>query len=225
MKIQVLTNVLKANQTIALENRRSFEKNRILVLNLMSSPGAGKTLILERTIEKLKDDFNLAVIEGDVATTNDAERLAKHQIPVVQITTESFGGACHLDANMVKKATEKLDLSWVQILFIENIGNLICPAEFVLGEDKKIIVLSLTEGEDKPSKYPLAFRISDLLLINKIDLLPHVDTDLDVLLQNAQKVNSQLFPIKLSAKTEEGLENWLNWLVKEYQSRFQNNSS
>jgi len=220
MKIQVLNHILEANQSIAQENKSIFEKNQVLVLNLMSSPGAGKTLILEKTIRRLKPDFNLAVIEGDVATSNDAEKLAKYDIPVVQITTESFGGACHLDANMVKKATEKLDLSWVQILFIENIGNLICPAEFVLGEGKKVIVLSVTEGEDKPTKYPLAFRISDLLLINKIDLLPHVDTDLDGLLQNARRVNHRLSPIKLSAKTEEGLEDWLDWLVKEYQSRF-----
>ena len=216
MKIQVLTDVLKANQTIASENRKIFDENKILVLNLMSSPGAGKTLILEKTISKLKKDFNFAVIEGDVATSNDAERLAKYDIPVVQITTESFGGACHLDANMIKKAIQSLDLSSVQILFIENIGNLICPAGFDLGEHKKIIVLSLTEGEDKPSKYPLAFRKSSLLLFNKCDLLPHLDIDFDLLLQNTKKINPQLFSIKLSAKTEENLENWLNWLVKEY---------
>jgi len=225
MKIQVLTDVLKANQTIALENKKIFDKNQILVLNFMSSPGAGKTLILEKTIEKLKKDFNFAVIEGDVATSNDAERLAKYDIPVVQITTESFGGACHLDANMVKKAMETLDLSGVQILFIENIGNLICPAGFDLGEDKKVIVLSTTEGEDKPSKYPVAFRNSDLLLINKIDLLPHLDIDLDLLMQNTKKVNPELFSIKLSAKTEQGFENWLDWLVREYRSKSKKKSS
>ena len=216
MKVQVLTDVLKANQTIALGSKKVFDEKRILVLNFMSSPGAGKTLILERTVEKLKKDFNFAVIEGDVATSKDAERLARYDIPVVQITTESFGGACHLDANMVKKAMESLDLSGVQILFIENIGNLICPAGFDLGEDKKIIVLSLTEGEDKPSKYPVAFRNSDLLLINKIDLLPHLDINLELLLQNAKKVNPELSSIKLSAKSGEGLKNWIDWLVKEY---------
>jgi hydrogenase nickel incorporation protein HypB len=216
MKVQVLTDVLKANQTIALGSKKVFDEKRILVLNFMSSPGAGKTLILERTVEKLKKDFNFAVIEGDVATSKDAERLARYDIPVVQITTESFGGACHLDANMVKKAMESLDLSGVQILFIENIGNLICPAGFDLGEDKKIIVLSLTEGEDKPSKYPVAFRNSDLLLINKIDLLPHLDINLELLLQNAKKVNPELSSIKLSAKSGEGFKNWIDWLVKEY---------
>jgi hydrogenase nickel incorporation protein HypB len=216
MKVQVLTEVLKANQTIALENKKVFDENKILVLDFMSSPGAGKTLILEKTVEKLKKDFRFAVIEGDVATSKDAERLARYDIPVVQITTESFGGACHLDANMVKKAMESLDLSGVQVLFIENIGNLICPAGFDLGEDKKIIVLSLTEGEDKPSKYPVAFRNSDLLLINKIDLLPHLDINLELLLQNAKKVNPELSSIKLSAKSGEGFKNWIDWLVKEY---------
>jgi len=218
-KIPVLTDFLEANEQIAQENRRIFDKHKILVLNLMSSPGAGKTLILEKTIEKLRKDFNFAVIEGDVATSNDAKRLAKYNIPVVQITTESFGGACHLDANMVKKAMEKIDLSRVQILFIENIGNLICPAEFDLGEDKKVIVLSLTEGEDKPSKYPVVFRNSDLLLLNKIDLLSFLDIDLGLLLQNTKKINPQLFSIELSAKTEEGFKDWLNWLIKRYKSK------
>jgi hydrogenase nickel incorporation protein HypB len=225
MKVQVLTDVLKANQTIALDNKKIFDKNQILVSNFMSSPGAGKTLILEKTVEKLKKGYNFAVIEGDVATSNDAERLARYDIPVVQITTESFGGTCHLDANMVKKAMETLDLSGVQILFIENIGNLICPAGFDLGEDKKVIVLSTTEGEDKPSKYPVAFRNSDLLLINKIDLLPHLDMDLDLLMQNIKKVNPDLLSITLSAKTEQGFDNWLDWLVKEYRSKSQKKSS
>lgn len=174
---------------------------------------------MEKTLERLKVDFNFAVIEGDVATSNDAERLAKYNIPVVQITTESFGGACHLDANMVRKSLESLDLSDVQILFIENIGNLICPAGFDLGEDKKIIVLSLTEGEDKPSKYPVAFRNSDLVLINKADLLPHLNIDLNLLLQNIKKVNPDLLSFKISAKTDEGFEKWANWMVKEYQSK------
>lgn len=220
MKIKVLTDVLKANQTIALENKKIFKKNRILVLNFMSSPGAGKTLILEKTVERLKKDFKFAVIEGDVATSNDAKRLAKYGIPVVQITTESFGGACHLDANMVRRAMESLDLSKVQILFIENIGNLICPAEFDLGEDKKIIVLSLAEGEDKPSKYPVAFRNADLLLVNKIDLLPHLDIDLPLLLKNAKRVNAKLSSIQLSAKTKQGFEKWIDWLIEKYKSKF-----
>ena len=218
-KIKVLTDFLEANDTVALENRKIFNEHKILVLNLMSSPGAGKTLILEKTIKKLKRDFRFAVIEGDVATSNDAKRLAKQDIPVVQITTESFGGACHLDASMIRKAMQGLDLPWVEILFIENIGNLICPAEFDLGEDKKIIVLSITEGEDKPSKYPVVFRNSDLLLINKIDLLPQLDIDLNLILKNAKKVNPRLSSIQLSAKTEEGFKKWLDWLAREYKSK------
>jgi len=216
-KIQVLTDFLEANDAIALENKRVFDRHKILVLNLMSSPGAGKTLILEKTIEKVKKDFKFAVIEGDVATSNDAKRLAKYDIPVVQITTESFGGACHLDANMVRKAMERIDLSKVEILFIENIGNLICPAEFELGEDGKIIVMSLTEGEDKPTKYPVAFRNAELLLINKVDLLNHLDLNLKLLLQNAKKVNPKLKVLQVSAKTGVGIDTWIEWLKKEFQ--------
>ena len=216
-KIQVLTDFLEANDAIALENKRVFDRHKILVLNLMSSPGAGKTLILEKTIEKVKKNFKFAVIEGDVATSNDAKRLAKYDIPVVQITTESFGGACHLDANMVRKAMEKIDLSRVEILFIENIGNLICPAEFELGEDRKIIVLSLTEGEDKPTKYPVAFRNAELLLINKVDLLNHLDLNLKLLLQNAKKVNPKLKVLQVSAKTGVGIDTWIEWLKKGFQ--------
>jgi hydrogenase nickel incorporation protein HypB len=225
MRIQVLTDVLKANQTIAQENKKSFDEKKILVLNFMSSPGAGKTSILEKTLEKLRKDYNFAVIEGDVATSNDAERLARYDIPVMQITTESFGGACHLDANMVKRAMERLNLSGVQILFIENIGNLICPAGFDLGEDKKIIVLSTTEGEDKPSKYPVAFRNSALLLINKIDLLPHLDIDLKLLLQNTRKVNPELLCMELSARTGKGFKKWLDWLIEEYHLKSKRKSS
>ena len=147
------------------------------------------------------------------------KRLAKYKIPVVQITTETFGGACHLDANMIKKALEKIDLTKVDILFIENIGNLICPAEFDLGEHKKVIVLSLTEGEDKPSKYPVVFRNADLLLVNKVDLLPFLDLDLSLLSRNAKKINPRLPSIKLSAKTEEGFSDWINWLTKQYNAK------
>lgn len=219
MKIQVLKGILEVNDAVALENREFLADRGVLAVTLMSSPGAGKTLILEKTLEKLRKEFSFAVVEGDVATTNDAKRLAKYRIPVVQITTESFGGACHLDANMVKKALKTLDLSGVQILFIENIGNLICPAEFDLGEDRRVIVLSLTEGEDKPTKYPAAFRTADVLLINKTDLLPHLDVDLNVVIRNARKVNAELRPIQLSAKTEEGLDDWLEWLRREYRGK------
>lgn len=219
MKIQVLTHVLQVNQAIAQENQKVFDKNRILALNLMSSPGAGKTQILEKTIEILGKELKFAAIEGDVATSNDAERLARYDIPVVQITTESFGGACHLDANMVKEAAAKIDLSSVDVLFIENIGNLICPAEYELGEHKRVIVLSLTEGEDKPTKYPVAFRNADILLVNKMDLLDHLDLDLELLLQNSKKINPNLKLHQISAKTGTGMENWLEWLRREVRLR------
>jgi hydrogenase nickel incorporation protein HypB len=219
MKIQVLTHVLKVNQAIAQENQKVFDGNRILALNLMSSPGAGKTQILEKTIEFLGKELKFAAIEGDVATSNDAERLAKYDIPVVQITTESFGGACHLDANMVKEAAAKIDLSAIDVLFIENIGNLICPAEYELGEHKRVIVLSLTEGEDKPTKYPVAFRNADILLVNKIDLLDHLDLDLDLLLANSKKINPNMQVHNISAKTGAGMESWLEWMRKEVRSR------
>jgi hydrogenase nickel incorporation protein HypB len=226
MKIKVLKDILKANDTIAEENRTILRKKGILTLNLMSSPGAGKTLILEKTVERLKKDFKIGVIEGDVSTSNDARRLAKYDIPVIQINTDSIGGACHLDANMVKEALGSLDLSSIQILFIENIGNLICPAGFDLGEDKKIIVLSLTEGEDKPVKYPVAFRKADLLLVNKLDLLNHLDIDLELLLKNSRKVNPDLKSIQLSARTGEGIDEWAQWIrksldLKKRQSRAQ----
>jgi hydrogenase nickel incorporation protein HypB len=214
MKIKVLKDVLKANDVIAKENRDLLKKKGILTLNLMSSPGAGKTLILEKTVERLKKDFKIGVIEGDVSTSNDARRLAKYDIPVIQINTDSIGGACHLDANMVKEALGSLELSSIQILFIENIGNLICPAGFDLGEDKKIIVLSLTEGEDKPVKYPVAFRKADLLLVNKLDLLNHLDIDLELLLKNSRKVNPELKSIQLSARTGEGIDIWTEWIRK-----------
>ena len=214
MKIKVLKDVLQANDVIAEENRELLKRKGILSLNLMSSPGAGKTLILEKTVEALKKDFGIGVIEGDVATSNDARRLAKYDIPVVQINTDSIGGACHLDANMVKEALGSLDLSSIQILFIENIGNLICPAGFDLGEDQRIIVLSLTEGEDKPVKYPVAFRNADFLLISKIDLLPHLEVDLELLLQNTRKVNPELKSMQLSARSGEGMEVWIQWIKK-----------
>ncbi len=219
MKIQVLTDVLKVNQTVAQENQREFDKSRTLVLNVMSSPGAGKTLIIEKTLEKLGQELKFAAIEGDVATANDAERLAKYDIPVVQITTESFGGACHLDANMVREAASKLDLSSVDVLFIENIGNLICPAEYELGEHKRVIVLSVTEGEDKPTKYPVAFRNANVLLVNKVDLVDHLDLNMELLLQNSRKVNSNLDILQVSAKSGNGLDGWLDWIRKEVQLR------
>ena len=168
-QIEVQKDILSSNEAIAAENSTLFSQKGIYVLNLMSSPGAGKTTLLERTIELTKDTLHLGVIEGDIATSYDADRISAHGIPVIQINT---GGACHLDSAMIKNALSAFDLTTLDLLIIENVGNLVCPAEFNLGEDAKVMILSVTEGEDKPLKYPLMFRLSRALIINKVDLLP-----------------------------------------------------
>jgi len=217
MKINVMTDVLEANDRIAAANREIFDKHGNLVLNLMSSPGAGKTTLLERTAEALVGKLRLGVIAGDIETTRDSERLQKHQLPVVQLTT---GTACHLDANMIASALPHLDLSGVDILLIENVGNLVCPAEFKVGEDYKVMILSVTEGDEKPLKYPLMFRESSLLLINKIDLLPYTNFSLEEAKRNARKVNPDLETMEVCCTTGEGIGAWVSWLVGRYQARF-----
>lgn len=211
MKIEIVKDILKANDMIAEGNRRLFKEKGTLVLNLMSSPGAGKTTLLEKSISALKERVRIGVIEGDIQTELDAERIHKKGVEVVQINT---GGACHLDATMVNQAIEKLDLTNIDILFIENVGNLVCPAEFRLGEDMKVMILSIAEGEDKPLKYPLMFLESQVLIINKIDLLPYCDCDLERLRKNALKINSNLNIFEISCKTGSGLDGWYEWLIK-----------
>ena len=217
MKINVMTDVLEANDRIAAANREIFDKHGNLVLNLMSSPGAGKTTLLERTAEALVGKLRLGVIVGDIETTRDSERLQKYQLPVVQLTT---GTACHLDANMIASALPHLDLSGVDILLIENVGNLVCPAEFKVGEDYKVMILSVTEGDEKPLKYPLMFRESSLLLINKIDLLPYTNFSLEEAKRNARRVNPDLETMEVCCTTGEGIGAWVSWLVERYQARF-----
>ena len=216
MEVKILEDVMLANDQIAKGNRELFRG--MFVINLMSSPGSGKTALLEKTFEMSKIKFG--VIEGDVKTSLDGDRIAKHNVPVVQIHTELFGGACHLDANMVKKAWNAFPKeNEVEALFIENIGNLVCPAGRSLGEDKNVVVLSVTEGEDKPAKYPLIFRLAHVLIINKIDLLPHLDIDVNEIIKNAKSINPSVEIIELSAKTGEGMDRWIKWLergVKEY---------
>jgi hydrogenase nickel incorporation protein HypB len=209
VKISVVKNILEANQRIAEENRRRFSQNKLLVINFMSSPGAGKTSLLEKTILALKDDFRIGVIEGDIQSTYDAERIDQTGAPVVQINT---GGACHLDSNMVEEALQNLDLARLDLLFIENVGNLVCPADFNLGEDLKAVILSVSEGDDKPLKYPLMFHVSNLLLINKIDLLPYCECNLDLIEERARKVNPNLTLFRVSCRTGEGLDLWTGWL-------------
>jgi len=212
MEIKVLKDILAANESISREIHAVLSKHKVLAVNMMSSPGSGKTTILEKTIESLSPELAAGVIAGDVATTRDAERLSRHTAKVVQIDTDVFGGKCHLEAQWIKKALQSFDLEELDILFIENVGNLICPSGYNLGEDLKVLVLSVTEGEDKPAKYPAMFSIAHAVLVNKIDLLPHLEFDMTSLLSHLKAVapGARVFP--LSARTGEGLVSWLDWL-------------
>ncbi|HDZ90960.1 MAG: hydrogenase nickel incorporation protein HypB [Deltaproteobacteria bacterium] len=212
MKVSVVKNILEANDRIAQENRAIFDEKGLLVFNLMSSPGAGKTSLLEKTIDALKDDLNIGVIEGDIQSSQDAERIAEKGIPAVQINT---GGACHLDGNMIRDTFKEFDFDALDLLVVENVGNLVCPAEFKVGEDFKAMILSVTEGEDKPAKYPLMFRESKVLLINKIDLLPYVDCSVDRIREEALRINPEMVIFEVSCKTGGGLEAWYDWLREE----------
>lgn len=209
MKVRVLTNILEANERIAAENRKIFEDAGLYVINIMSGPGAGKTSLLERTIKEVNGSVRIGVIEGDIAGTDDAERIDRLGIPVVQINT---GGACHLDANMIREVMNELPLRDLDILFIENVGNLVCPAEFKLGEDMKIMLLSIAEGHDKPLKYPLMFQESSALLLNKIDLLPYTNADLGKMKKDSLSLNPKLKIFDISCKTGEGISEWVKWL-------------
>lgn len=211
MKVSVVRNILEANERIAEQNKTLFNENRLFVINLMSSPGAGKTSLLERTIDALKGELRIGVIEGDIQSTQDAERVAKKGIPVVQINT---GGACHLDGNMVRDTFHEFDFKEMDLLVVENVGNLVCPAEFKIGEDFKVMILSVAEGDDKPSKYPLMFHESKVLLINKVDLLPYVDCSMEKIRQDALRINPNLDIFEISCKTGEGLDPWYDWLLK-----------
>jgi hydrogenase nickel incorporation protein HypB len=209
LKIPVVQNILQANDRLAVANRQRFDDLGLFAINLMSSPGAGKTSLLEKTIDGLSGRIRMAVIEGDLQTSNDAERIQKKGVQAVQINTD---GGCHLDGNMIQIALESLDLKNIDLLVIENVGNLVCPAEFNLGEHEKVTILSVTEGDDKPLKYPLMFQISSVLIVNKIDLLPYVDCDMRKIRDHARQLNSNQKIIEVSCRTGEGLESWLNWL-------------
>jgi hydrogenase nickel incorporation protein HypB len=213
VKKVVLENVLDANDTLARANRDMFDRAETYTINMMSSPGAGKTALLERTLERLRNQLRLGVLEGDVQTTLDADRLARFHIPLVQVNTDpGFGGECHLDANMVRSGLGELPLEDIDILIIENVGNLVCPAEFRVGEDVRVMVYSITEGEEKPLKYPLMFRSADLVLVNKVDLLEHLDFDLEQFLGNLDAVNPGVRTILTSARTGQGVDEWCDWL-------------
>jgi hydrogenase nickel incorporation protein HypB len=215
MKVTVVKNVLDANARIAAENRKLFDEKKIYVINLMSSPGAGKTSLVEKTIMALRDRYRIAVIEGDIQDTYDADRVAALGIPAVQINT---GGACHIDGNMIREALPALDLNKIDLLISENVGNLVCPAEFKIGENAKVMILSTPEGADKPAKYPLMFQESAVMIINKIDLTPYVDFDLEKARRDALTLNRQLKIFEVSCKTGQGLENWVQWLAGEIEA-------
>jgi hydrogenase nickel incorporation protein HypB len=213
-RIRIVEDALDANNTIARANRDDFDRAGVRVVNLMSAPGAGKTALLEQVVRDL-EGTRLGVLEGDVEGTMDADRLASLHVPVTQLNTSAgFGGECHLDANMVRSALPELPLDEIDVLVIENVGNLVCPAEFRVGEDVRAMVCAVTEGEEKPLKYPLMFRACDLVVVNKIDLLPHLEIDLEKLLANIETVHPGVSVMLTSARTGEGVERLREWLTR-----------
>lgn len=209
IKVPLVRNILQANDRLAAANRKHFDDAGIFVINLMSSPGAGKTSLLEKTIDGLTGRIKMAVIEGDLQSDFDAERIQRRGVQAVQINTD---GGCHLDGNMIQIALESLQLDDVELLIVENVGNLVCPAEFNLGEHEKVMILSTTEGDDKPLKYPLMFQLCSVLLINKIDLLPYTNCSVQKIREAAHQLNADQEIFEISCRTGEGLPQWLDWL-------------
>ncbi len=216
MEIPVVRNLLEANDGVASQLREIFSKHKILVLNLISSPGAGKTSLLERTLTDLRQKFRMAVIEGDLQTDNDARRVEATGAKAVQINT---GGSCHLDGKMILDVLGNFDLTSLDILFIENVGNLVCPVEFDCGEDHKIALLSVAEGDDKPEKYPLLFNLATAMVLNKIDLLPYVDFSMERASRFASQLNKDLIIFPVSCRANQGLEDWYAWLEKAHKQK------
>ena len=212
MKIEILKNISSANDTIATRNKQVLDKHKVFALNCMSSPGAGKTSLILQTIDRLRNELKLAVIEGDVASKIDADKIDKQGIPVVQINT---GAACSLEAQMITPSLDKLPLENIDLLFIENVGNLICPAEFALGEHKKVVISSIPEGDDKPAKYPLMFTEADVVVINKIDLLPHIEFDVASFRKTVEGLNPDVKIFEVSCKTGDGIDAWCSWVSTE----------
>jgi hydrogenase nickel incorporation protein HypB len=218
-EIKVVRRVLDVNEKMAQENRRLFAEKGVFVINVMSSPGSGKTTTLEKTLTKIMPAFKCAVIVGDICTTYDADRLATSGAPVVQVNTDEFGGDCHLAAHVIEKAAGGLNLDDIDVLIVENVGNLVCPAEFDIGEDSRAVILSVTEGEDKPVKYPLMFRQCEVALLNKIDLLPHLDYDKQKAIDFIHQVHPDMPVFEISARTEEGFDPWIGWLKSKIKAK------
>ena len=219
IKVPVVRNILQANERLAAANRKRFDEAGIFVFNLMSSPGAGKTSLLEKTVDGLADRIKMAVIEGDLQCSFDAERIQRKGVQAVQINTD---GGCHLDGNMIQIALESLNLNDLDLLIIENVGNLVCPAEFNLGEHEKVMILSVTEGDDKPSKYPLMFQLTSVLLVNKVDLLPYIDCDVAKIRERARQINARQQVFEISCRTGQGLPAWFSWVEQKVKEKKQN---
>jgi hydrogenase nickel incorporation protein HypB len=212
MEIKVVKDILDANERLAQRNQKLFDDNKLFAVNLMSSPGAGKTSLILQTLKSLKGKTKIGVIEGDVSSSLDAEAIGREGIPVVQINTS---GGCHLDANMLTTALDNLPLGELKLLFIENVGNLICPAEFSLGEHRKVLIASVPEGDDKPFKYPLMFHTVDAVLINKIDLLPYLKFDIDAFSRTVKGMNQKVEIFPISCTTGQGIGEWVSWLLRQ----------
>ena len=217
-KIDVIQNILEANEAIANRNQQLMAKHKVFALNIMSAPGAGKTSLILQTLTRLKSSLNIAVIEGDVASTVDAEKVQNQATAVVQINTRNMPESCSLIAAMIEQALKDLPLNDTDLLLIENVGNLICPSEFKLGEHKRVVISSLPEGDDKPNKYPLIFIDADAVIINKMDLLPHVDFDIANFRRSIQGLNPKAEVFQLSCKTGEGIERWCSWIAEQVET-------
>jgi hydrogenase nickel incorporation protein HypB len=217
-KIEVIQNILEANETIASRNQQLLDKHKVFALNIMSAPGAGKTSLILQTLARLKSRVNIAVIEGDVASTVDAEKVQNEATAVVQINTRNMPESCSLIAAMIEQALKDLPLDDINLLLIENVGNLICPSEFNLGEHKRVVISSLPEGDDKPTKYSLIFVDADAVVINKMDLLPHVDFDIATFRRSIKGLNPKAKIFELSCKTGEGIERWCSWVLEQVET-------
>jgi len=217
-KIEVIKNILEANETIASRNQQLLDKHKVFAINIMSSPGAGKTSLILQTLARLKGRLNVAVIEGDVASTVDAEKVQSEAKAVVQINTRNMPESCSLIAAMIESALKDMPLDNIDLLLIENIGNLICPSEFTLGEHKRVVISSLPEGDDKPTKYPLIYIDADAVIINKMDLLPYVDFDIAAFRHSVEGLNPETEVFQLSCKTSEGIERWCSWVLEQVET-------